>query len=160
MPLLFEAVSNARADIDRLSPEIEGWTNDFLELLQSVTNLDLIFQEAKTMDLNYVALCRWDDPSNLTVIQTIPATQTTEERKRTLATTSILAAVLHASGHHDVAVALLSDNEGKMFRHEGIVGRCRAIRGCGRVPLASSRFDFSSIHGHKSIGARPLTELH
>jgi hypothetical protein len=156
MPIVSEAVANAKLDIDRLSPEIEGWTDDFLELLQNVTNLDLVFQEAKTMDLNYVALCRWDDPSSLTVIQTLPATQTTEERNRTLATTSILAAFLYEFGHSDVAIALLSDSEGRMFRHDGIVGRSRAIRGCGRVPLVPPRFDFSSIPGHSPrYGVRP-----
>jgi hypothetical protein len=159
MPLVSEVVANAKADIDRLDPEIEEWTNDFLELLQNVTNFDLVFQEAQTMDLNYVALCRWDDPSNLTVIQTLPATQTTQERKRTLATTSILAAFLYESGHCDIAVALLSDHEGKMFRHEGLVGRSRAIRGCGRVPIASSQFDFSSIRGHVLKVAPPMTAL-
>jgi hypothetical protein len=148
MPIVSEAVVNAKADIDRLGPEIEGWTNDFVELLGNVTNLDLVFQEAETMDLNYMALYRWDDPSNLVVMQTLPATQTVEERKRTMAMTSILVAFLHESGHEGVAVVLLSDNEGKMFRHEGIVGRSRSILGCVRISAASSRFDFSSISGH------------
>jgi hypothetical protein len=150
-----EAVANAKTDLDRLGPEIDGWTNDFLELLRNVTDLDLIFQEGETMDLNYLALCRWDDPSNLVVMQTFPVTQTAEERKRTLATTSTIAALLYESGHYDVAIALLADKAGKMFRHEGVTGRCRAIGGCLRVPTIESKFDFSSISGHIARGTSP-----
>jgi hypothetical protein len=147
MPIISEAVANAKSDIDRLGPEIEKWTDNFLELLGNVTHLDLVFQEADAMEPNYLALCDWHDSSRTEVIRTISASQTAEQRKKTLAMTSVIAAMLHTFGHLDVAVALLADDVGKMFRHEGIVGRSRTIRGCGRVPAASSQFDFSSIPG-------------
>jgi hypothetical protein len=155
MAIVSEAVANAEADIARLGPEIEEWTNNFLELLANVTKLDLIFQEAETMDLNYVALCQWDDPSNLVVVQSIPMKLTAEQRKRILATTSVLAAMLHKFGHDDVAVVLLGDDVGKMFRHEAIVGRSRAVPGCSRVSSPKATVDFSSIRGHREYGVPP-----
>jgi hypothetical protein len=151
MPIVSEAVANAKADIDRLCPEIEEWTNNFLELLDRVRNLDLVFQEAEGMDLNYVALCEWSDPSRMMAIQTVPSAQTAAQRKETLATTSVIAAVLHKFGHFEVAVALLGDNVGKMFRHEGLAGRWRSVRGCSRAQSTKSRFDFSSILGHVEL---------
>jgi hypothetical protein len=149
MPIVSEAVENAKVDIDHLGPDIEEWTKDFVELFANVTNLDLIFQETEKMDLNYVALCNWDDPSNLVIIRSLPTTQTGEERKKTLATASILTALLNRLEYHDVAVALLGDSGGRMFRHEGFAGRCQSINGCSRVAEFTSPFD--SIVGHVSV---------
>jgi hypothetical protein len=155
MAIVSEAVANAEAEIARLGPDIEEWTNTFVELLDNVTNLDLVFREADKLDLNYIALCPWNDPSNLVIVRAIPQLQTAEERKRTLATTSILTALLHRLGYLDVAVALLADDVGKAFRHEGFVGHCRSIGGCSRVPTIESKFDFSSISGHIARGTFP-----
>ena len=155
MAIVSEAVANAESDIARLGPEIEACTNSFIELLSNVANLDLVFEESGKMDLNYLALCEWDDSSRMVVIQTIPPAQTAEQRKRTLASTSCLAAMLHKFGHQDVAVALLGENGGRMFRHEGLVGRCRLIEGCSRIPTPESKFDFSSISGHIARGTYP-----
>jgi hypothetical protein len=159
MPISSEAVANAKSNIDRLGPEIEEWTNNFLELLDGVRNMDLVFQEAEGMDLNYVALCEWSEPSRLTILQTIPATQTAEQRNRTLATTSVIAALLQKFGHFDVAVALLANDVGKVFRCEGISGRCRATMGCSRISEAASQFDFSSIPGHVTRSSTPRAVL-
>jgi len=136
-----EAVTDAKADLGDLGPQITTWVDDFIELLDRVSRLDLVFQEVDKMDLNYVALCPWDDPSNLVIIHTVPQTQTAEQRKRTLATASILAALLHRLGYFDVAVALLADDIGKIFRHEGIVGHSKTIRGCPRVLMNEWKFD-------------------
>jgi hypothetical protein len=76
MPIVSEAVANAKAHIDRLGPEIEAWTDNFLELLDNVTHLDLVFQETEAMNPNYLALCDWNDSSRMEVINTIPAKQT------------------------------------------------------------------------------------
>jgi hypothetical protein len=148
MAIVSEAVANAKSDIARLGPEIETWTDYFLELFDNVTHLDLVFEEAGKMDLNYVALCDWNDSSRLEVIHTIPAKQTADQRKKTLAMTSVIVAMLHTFGHLEVAVALLADEVGKAFRHEGVAGRSRPIRGCGRVPAPHSQSDFSAIPGH------------
>ena len=155
MSIVSESVAKAKADIDRQRPEIERWAHDFIELLDRVKHLDLVFTEAEGMAISYIALCQWDDPSRMVVIETIPPTQTAEQQKKTLATTSVIAALL--LGHEGVAVALLADDVGKMFRFEGIAGCCKSIRGCARVPEAKSQFDFSSIPGHVMRGLTSVT---
>jgi hypothetical protein len=148
MSIVSESVAKAKADIDSQRPEIDRWSHDFIELLDRVTDLDLVFTEAGGLEINYLALCEWADSSRMVIIETIPPNQTVEQRKKTLAKGSVIASLLHKFGHSDVAVALLADDVGKMFRFEGIAGCCKSIRGCSRVPEAASQFDFSSIPGH------------
>jgi hypothetical protein len=144
-------VRKAQADLTRLNAAIDEWTNDFLELLGNVApTKDLVFQEAGELAINFLALCGGDS-SNLIVIEEIPPTQAAEQRKRTLAKTSVIAAALYNLGHRDVAVALLADNEGKLFKYEGFCGRARTIRGCSRMPEAPSQVDFSAIPGHSVV---------
>jgi hypothetical protein len=64
----------------------------FVELLDGVKHLDLVFSEAKGMDICYIGLCDWDDPSRLLILQTIPVNATKEQRKMALAITSVLIA--------------------------------------------------------------------
>jgi hypothetical protein len=68
MPLVSEAVANAKADVDRMSVEIDFCAKDFVELLGAVTHLDLVFTEAEGMDISHIALCDWDDPSRMLVL--------------------------------------------------------------------------------------------
>jgi hypothetical protein len=96
MPLVSESVANAKADVDRLSVEIDIWARDFLELLDGVKHLDLVFSEAQEMDIAYIALCDWADPSQMLVIQTIPVNVTKEQRQMALAITSVITAALLA----------------------------------------------------------------
>lgn len=42
-----EAVVNAKADVDRMSVEIDLCEKDFVELLGAVTHLNLVFTEAE-----------------------------------------------------------------------------------------------------------------
>jgi hypothetical protein len=144
MPIISKAVASAKADIDRLGPEIEKWTDEFIELLGNVTHLDLVFQETAAINPNYLALCDWGDSSRLEVIHTIAAKQTAEQRKKTLAMTSVITAMLHTFGHFEVAVVLLGDEVGKTFRHEGLTGHCRTIRGCSHTPLLKPNLNFAS----------------
>jgi hypothetical protein len=155
MPIISEAVSKAQADLARLSASISEWTDSYLELLRNVAHTDLVFQEAGALDVNFLALCLWDDPANLVVIQTLPPTQTEQDRKRLLAMTSVIAAALYDLGHYDAAIVLLSDDVGKAFRHEGMVGHARTIGGCSRVPHIPSRLDFTSILGHVEVCGCP-----
>jgi len=94
--IVSKAVENAKADIDRLSVEIDGWARDFVELLGAVTHMDLVFSEAQEMDIAYIALCDWADPSQMLVIQTIPVNVTKEQRQMALAITSVITAALLA----------------------------------------------------------------
>ena len=59
MPLVSESVANAKVNIDRLTSEIDGWAREFVELLDGVKHLDLVFSEAEGMDITYIALCDW-----------------------------------------------------------------------------------------------------
>lgn len=81
MPLVSESVANAKADIDRLSREIDGWAKDFVKLLDGVKHLDLVFSEAQGMDINYIGICDWHDCSSVLVIQTLPVNTTKEQRQ-------------------------------------------------------------------------------
>jgi hypothetical protein len=144
-------VSTAAADVARLTPEIDGWTENFLRLFDRVRKCDLVFEEAEDMSINWVGLCRWDDPTEILVIETIPSNQTTEQRKQILAKTSVIAALLRELGYVEIAVALLADDVGKIFRHEGLFGHCRTIRGCSRAPETPSQPDFSSIPNHSVV---------
>jgi hypothetical protein len=159
MAIVSEAVANAKADIDRLTAEIDAWARDFIELLGAVTHWDLVFTEAEGMDISYIALCDWDQSggcARMVVIRTIPAKAHAEQRKMALAITSVLTAFLHRFGHFDVGVALLADTGGKIFRHEGLAARCRSTLGCARIPEAESQFNFSSIPGHVLRSSPPV----
>lgn len=156
MPLVSEAVANAKADIDRVSREIDDWSRDFVELLDRVKHLDLVFSEAEGMDIAYIALCDWADPSAMLVIQTIPVNATKEQRQMALAITSVITAVIFQLGHSDVGVALLGENSGKVFHHETIGAQCRSTLGCSRIPEAESQFNFSVIPGHISRSPSPV----
>jgi hypothetical protein len=46
--------------------------------------LDLVFTEAQGMDIAYIALCDWADPSAMLVIQTISVNATKEQRQMAL----------------------------------------------------------------------------
>ena len=148
-------LTKAAADIALYAVEIDGWVNTFLELLDRVCELDLVFEQAGGIPLNFVGLCLWHDPTQVVVIETIPADQADEQRKRTLAKTSVLAVLLRELGYTDVGVVLLGDDVGKMFRDEGFVAECKSIRGCARIPLAPC-IDFGSIAGHVKVDARPM----
>jgi hypothetical protein len=128
----------------------------FVELLDGVKHLDLVFSEAKGMDICYIGLCDWDDPSRLLILQTIPVNATKEQRKMALAITSVLIALLHRFGHFDVGVALLAEDGGKVFHHEAIGAQCRSTLGCARIPEAPTQFNFSGIRGHISRSAQPV----
>jgi hypothetical protein len=53
MPLVSEAVANAKADLDRHSNEIQEWAQDFLTLLSPEWQArDLVFIEAKDLQPN------------------------------------------------------------------------------------------------------------
>ena len=153
MPLVSESVANAKADVDRLSVEIDIWARDFLELLDGVKHLDLVFSEAQEMDIAYIALCNWADPSQMLVIQTIPVNVTKEQRQMALAITSVITAALFRLGHSDVGVALLAEDCGKVFHHEVIGARCLPIPGCSRISEGKSQFNFSPIPGHVLRGS-------
>jgi hypothetical protein len=155
MSIISEAVSKAQADLARLSASISEWTESYLELLGNLAHTDLIFQEAGALDVNFLALCLWDDPSNLLVLQVIPPTRTEQDRKRLLAMTSVIAAALYDLGHYDVAIVLLSDDVGKGFRHEGLAGHSKTIGGCSRMAQNPSQIDFSSIAGHVEVCGCP-----
>jgi hypothetical protein len=154
--IVSKAVENAKADIDRLSVEIDGWSKDFVELLDGVKHLDLVFREAEGMDIAYIALCDWTDPSAMLVIQTIPANATKEQRQMALAITSVITSVLFQYGHSDVAVAVLGETSGRVFHHEVIGARCRWTMGCSRIAEAPTQFNFSSIPGHISRSPSPV----
>jgi hypothetical protein len=156
MPIVSKAIENAKADIDRLSVETDGWAKDFVELLDGVKHLDLVFSEAQGMDIAYIALCDWADPSAMLVIQTIPVNATREQRQMAIAITSVITAALFRLGHFDVAVALLGETEGKVFHHETIGARCRWTMGCSRIAEAPTQFNFSSIRGHISRSPSPV----
>ena len=64
------------------------------------------------------------------------------------ALTSVIASLLLRLGHFDVAVALLGEHRGKLFGHEGFVGKCRPTFGCSRIAEGPTQFNFSSIPGH------------
>jgi hypothetical protein len=151
MPIVSEIVLKAQADLIRLNTSIVEWTDKYLELLGNVAQTDLVFQEAGALTINFVALCLWDHPSNLVVIHVIRPGQTEESHKRTLAMTSVMAAALYDLGHKHVSVALLADDLGKAFRHEGLAGHCQTIRGCSQAPETPSQMDFSSIPGHSVV---------
>lgn len=150
MPLVSEAVANAKADVDRLGVEIDRWAKDFIELLDRVKHLDLVFSEAEGMDINYIGICDWRDCSSVLVIQTIPVNATKEQRQMALAITSVITSVLFRLGHSDVAVALLGESTGRVFHHETIGALCRWTMGCSRIAEAPTQFNFSSIRGHIS----------
>jgi hypothetical protein len=146
--IISEAVLNAKADIDRRTTEIDAWAKDFVELLDGVKHLDLVFTETAGMHPAYIALCDWDNPSQLLVVQTIPLAASEHQLKTARALVSVLTAVLYQLGHSDVAVALLAEDGGKVFHHETIGARCLPIPGCSRIPEGKSQFNFSSIPGH------------
>jgi hypothetical protein len=53
MPLVSEAVANAKADIDRHCNQIQEWAQDFLTLLSPEWQArDLVFIEAKDLQPN------------------------------------------------------------------------------------------------------------
>jgi hypothetical protein len=155
--IVSESVALAKADLDRHCNEIQEWARDFLTLLSPQWQTrDLVFIEAKGMDISYIALCDWDDPSRMLVVQTIPSAASDDQLKMIYALTSVIASLLLQRGHFSVGVALLGENSGKMFWHEGFVGRCRSVTGCSRIPEAESQFNFSSIPGHVSRSAPPV----
>lgn len=88
------------------------------------------------MDISYIALTDFNDPTRMLVIQTVPLNATTEQRQIALAITSILTALLYRLGHYGVGVALLAENQGKIFRFESIAAQCRTTLGCARIPEA------------------------
>lgn len=157
MPIVSNAIENAKADIDRLSTQIAAWAKDFLELLDNVKHLDLVFSEAEGMDINYIGLCDWHDCSSVLVIQTLPTNATKEQRQMALAITSVITSVLFQYGHPEVAVALLGETSGMMFHHETIGARCKTTIGCSRIPEAESQFNFSCIPGHICRTASHIT---
>jgi hypothetical protein len=59
------------------------------------------------------------------------------------ALTSVIASLLLRLGHFDVGVALLGENYGKLFGHEGFVGKCRPTIGCSRIAEASTSCDLA-----------------
>jgi hypothetical protein len=155
MPLVSEAVANAKADLDRHSNEIQEWARDFLTLLSPEwLARDLVFSEAQEMDIAYIALCDWADPSAMLVIQTVPANATHEQRQMALAITSVITAALFRLCHTDVGVALLGETSGRVFHHEVIGAQCRPTFGCPRPVEAES--PFSSIPGHICRTASPV----
>jgi hypothetical protein len=156
MPLVSKFIAKAKADIDRLSVEIDLWAKDFVELLDGVKHLDLVFSEAEGMDIAYIALCDWADPSAMLVIQTVPADVIKEQRQMALAITSVITSVLFRLGHSDVAVALLGETSGRVFHHETIGALCRWTMGCSRIAEAPTQFNFSSIPGHISRSPSPV----
>jgi hypothetical protein len=121
-----------------------------------VKHLDLVFTEAQGLDIAYIALCDWADPSQMLVIQTVPANATDEQRQMALAITSVITAVLFRLCHTDVGVALLGESSGRVFHHETIGARCRWTMGCVRIPEGKSQFNFSVIRGHISRSASPV----
>ena len=157
MPLVSEAVANAKADLDRHSNEIQEWARDFLTLLSPEwLARDLVFSEAQEMDIAYIALCDWADPSQMLVIQTIPVNVTKEQRQMALAITSVITAALFRLCHTDVGVALLGETSGRVFHREVIGARCRWTMGCSRIAEAPTQFNFSSIPGHISRSPSPV----
>jgi hypothetical protein len=156
MPLVSEAVVNAKLDIDRLISEIDGWARDFVDLLDRVKHLDLVFTETAGMHPAYIALCDWADPAQLLVVQTIPISADEDQLKMARAIVSVITAVLFRFGHFDVGVALLAEDGGKVFHHEVIGAQCKSTIGVPRIPEAPTQFNFSSIRGHISRSASPV----
>jgi hypothetical protein len=138
MPLISKAVELAKADVDRMSREIDTWAKDLVELLGAVTHLDLVFTETAKMRPSYIALCDWNDPSRLLVVQTIPVAASEHQLKMARALVSVITFVLYCFGHFDVAVALLAEDVGKVFHHETIGAQCRSTLGCSRLAEAES----------------------
>jgi hypothetical protein len=156
MPLVSEAVANAKADVDRLSVEIDIWAKDYVELLGAVTHLDLVFTETAGMHPAYIALCDWDNPSQLLIVQTIPLAASEHQLKMARALVSVITSVLFRLGHSDVGVALLAEDVGKVFHHEVIGAYCKLTAGCPRMPEGKSQFNFSVIPGHISRSPSPV----
>jgi hypothetical protein len=157
MPLVSEAVANAKADLDRHSNEIQEWARDFLTLLSPEWHArDLVFIEGNGLQPNYIALADWSDESQMLVLQVVPPNASSEQLQMIFALTSVIASLLLRLGHLDVGVALLGENGGKLFGHEGFVGKCRPTFGCNRIPEAESQFNFSSIPGHISRSPSPV----
>jgi len=154
--LVSEAVANAKADVGRLSVEIDDWAEDFVELLGAVTHLDLVFTETAGMQPAYIALCDWDDPSQLLIVQTIPLAASEHQLKMARALVSVITSVLFRLGHSDVAVALIDETSGRLFHHEAIGAYCKLIAGCPRIPEGKSQFNFSVIPGHICRSALPV----
>ena len=90
------------------------------------------------------------------VLQVVPPNASSEQLQMIFALTSVIASALLQLGHFDVGVALLGENGGKLFGHEGFVGKCRPTFGCNRIPEAESQFNFSSIPGHISRSPSPV----
>jgi hypothetical protein len=90
------------------------------------------------------------------VLQVVPPNASNEQLQMIFALTSVIASLLLRLGHLDVGVALLGENGGKLFGHEGFVGKCRPTFGCNRIPEAESQFNFSSIPGHISRSPSPV----
>ena len=156
MPLVSEAVANAKADLDRHSNEIQEWARDFLTLLSPEWHArDLVFIQGNGLQPNYIALADWSDETQMLVLQVVPPNASNEQLQMVYALTSVIASVLLRLGHLDV-VALLGENNGKLFGHEGFVGKCRPTFGCNRIPEAESQFNFSSIPGDISPSPSPV----
>jgi hypothetical protein len=154
MPLVSESVANAKSEIDRLSREIDGWARDFVELLDRVKHLDLVFTETAEMHPAYIALTDWNNPMQLLVVQTIPLTASEHQLNIARAIVSVITALLFRFGHFDVGVAVLAEDGGKVFHHEVIGAHCRSTLGCARIAEAESQF--SSIPGHISQSPSPV----
>jgi hypothetical protein len=82
------------------------------------------------------------------VLQVVPPNASNEQLQMIFALTSVIASLLLRLGHLDVGVALLGEHGGKLFGHDGFVGKCRPTFGCSRIPEAPTQFNFSSIPGH------------
>jgi hypothetical protein len=155
--IVSESVALAKADLDRHCNQIQEWARDFLTLLSPEwLARDLVFIEAKDLQPNYIALADWSDESQMLVLQVVPPNASSEQLQMIFALTSVIASALLQLGHFDVGVALLGENGGKLFGHEGFVGKCRPTFGCNRIPEAESQFNFSSIPGHISRSPSPV----
>ena len=157
MSIVSESVALAKADLDRHCNEIQEWARDFLTLLSPEWHArDLVFIEAKDLQPNYIALADWSDETQMLVLQVVPPNASNEQLQMIFALTSVIASLLLRLGHLDVGVALLGENHGKLFGHEGFVGKCRPTFGCSRIPEAESQFNFSVIPGHISRSPSPV----
>ena len=157
MAIVSNAVQLANADLDYHCNQIQEWARDFLTLLSPEWHArDLVFSESEGLQPNYIALTDISDESRMLVIQTIPPNASKEQLQMVFALTSVIASLLLRLGHLDVGVALLGENRGKLFCHEGFVGKCHPAIGCSRIPEAPTQFNFSSIPGHVLRSSPPV----
>jgi hypothetical protein len=125
-PEVVVSMKECVADIDRLSAEIDAWDRDFIELLGAVTHWDMVFTETAEMRPSYIALCDWDNPSQLLVVQTIPFAASEHQLNMTRAIVSIITALLYASAMLMLAWYCLVTTRKRFFVTRGLprsVGR-------------------------------------